>query len=127
MKYMKQFILILFICFLGELCNYWIPLPIPASIYGLIFLLAGLLSGIIKLEQVDETATFLVEIMPIMFIPAGVGLITAYSDLRPNLLAILVITVLTTVLVMGITGVTAQCIMKHTKSPKDKEDSKNEH
>ena len=72
MKYVKQFLIISAICLIGELCRYILPFPIPSSIYGLILLLTGLLTGLIKLEQVDETATFLVDIMPIMFIPAGV-------------------------------------------------------
>lgn len=120
MKYVKQFFILLFICFIGELCRYFIPLPVPASIYGLVFMLFGLISGLIKLEQVDETATFLVEIMPVMFIPAGVGLITSYADLRPHLAGIVVITVLTTVLVMGVTGITAQFVIRHA-SQKEKE------
>lgn len=124
MKYVKQFLVILLICFLGELCKYWIPLPIPASIYGLVLLLAGLMTGAIKLEQVDETATFLVDIMPIMFIPAGVGLITSYDALRPNLAAIIIITVVTTVTVMGVTGVTAQFIMKRKENQTEKRSEK---
>ncbi len=120
MKYVKQFLLILFICFLGELCKYWIPLPVPASIYGLILLLAGLMTGVIKVGQVDETAAFLVDIMPIMFIPAGVGLITSYDILRPNLAAIVIITVVTTVIVMGVTGITAQFIMNRKENRTEK-------
>lgn len=50
------------------------PLPVPASVYGLVLMLGALASGILKLEQVEEAADFLVEIMPVMFVPAGVGL-----------------------------------------------------
>lgn len=115
MKYVKQFLIILIICFLGELCRFFIPLPIPASIYGLVFMLVCLMSGTIKLEQVDETATFFTEIMPVLFIPAGVGLLASYHALKPHLLAILLITFVTTVVVMGMTGVVAQQMMKHQK------------
>ena len=69
----------------------------------------------------DETAVFLIDIMPVMFIPAGVGLLTSIEALRPNLAAIAVITILTTVLVMGITGITAQFIMERKKGRDDKE------
>ena len=82
-------------------------------------MLIGLICGVIKLEQVNETATFLVEIMPIMFIPAGVGLLVSYDALKPNLVSVSVITLLTTVIVMGVTGVVAQIIMKHTKRKED--------
>ena len=83
MKYVKQFWIILLFCALGEGFRVLLPLPIPASVYGLILLLVALLTGSIKLERVEETADFLVEIMPVMFIPAGVGLLTAWGVLQP--------------------------------------------
>ena len=64
---------------------------------------------------------FLIDIMPVMFIPAGVGLLTSIEALRPNLTAIIVITILTTVLVMGITGITAQFVMERKKDRDGKE------
>lgn len=106
---------------MGELLKYLIPLPIPTSIYGLILMLTALLSGILKVDQVDDTAVFLIDIMPVMFIPAGVGLLTSIEALRPNLTAIIVITILTTVLVMGITGITAQFVMERKKDRDGKE------
>ena len=121
MKHIRQFLIILLFCFLGELLKYLIPLPIPTSIYGLVLMLTALLTGILKVDQVDETAVFLIDIMPVMFIPAGVGLLTSIAALRPNLAAIAVITILTTVLVMGITGITAQFIMERKKGRDDKE------
>lgn len=122
MKYVKQFLILLTVCFLGELCKYLIPLPIPASIYGLILLLASLLSGIIKLEQVDDTAVFLIDIMPVMFIPAGAGLLVSYPSLKPHLAAIIAITIITTILVMGVTGLTAQAVMKKKNRKEGKQE-----
>lgn len=115
MKYLKQFIIILAISFGGEILKTLIPLPVPASIYGMVILFFGLLSGIIKLEQVKETGKFLIEIMPVMFIPAGVGLMSSFSVLRPMLLPVSIITVLTIVTVMIATGHVSQYIIRHDK------------
>ena len=112
MKYIWQMTVILSVTCLAELLKYFIPLPIPASIYGLVLMFLLLCSGIIKLHQVRETADFLVEIMPMMFIPAAVGLLDSWEVLRPILLPVAVIIPLTTVLVMGITGRTAQFILQ---------------
>ena len=68
MKYIRQFIIIILISFIGEVLNYLLPLPIPASIYGLVLMLLGLVRGLIPLAAVRDTAHFLVEIMPLMFI-----------------------------------------------------------
>ena len=41
MKYIKQFFIILLISFLGEALHALLPLPIPASIYGIVLLFAA--------------------------------------------------------------------------------------
>ena len=112
MKYLKQFAVILTMTFLGEMLHLLLPLPVPASIYGMVLMLISLMTGIIKLEQVRETGTFLIEIMPIMFIPAGVGLLNSWSSLRPILIPVLVITVVSTIFVMGISGKVTQFVIR---------------
>ena len=80
MKYIKQFGIILLISFLGEILRAVIPLPIPASIYGLVLMLAALMTHLLPLEAVQDSGKFLIEIMPLMFIPAAVGLLDSWSD-----------------------------------------------
>ena len=63
-----------------------------------------LFTGILKVEHVKETGEFLIEIMPLMFIPAGVGLLTSWSLLQSFLVPLLVITVVSTFIVMIVTG-----------------------
>lgn len=117
MKFLKQFSIILFISFLGEILHMLIPLPVPASVYGLVLMLGALITGVLKLGQVRETATFLIEIMPVMFIPAGVGLMESWSSLQPVWLPVILITIVTTILVMAVTGrVTQGMIGKEKKN-----------
>lgn len=115
MKYVKQFCIIILVSFLGEALYALLPLPIPASVYGLILMLLALQTGILKLPQVKETAVFLVEIMPVMFIPAGVGLINSWSVLKPIWLPVSIITVATTVIVMAVTGRVTQFVIRRNK------------
>ena len=79
MKYIRQFLWILLFSFAGELLKFVIPLPVPASIYGLLLLLLALVTGILRLESVKETSKFLIEIMPLMFNPAAVGLLDSWE------------------------------------------------
>ncbi|MCI9614696.1 MAG: CidA/LrgA family protein [Dorea sp.] len=117
MLYLRQFCIILFVSFLGELLHVIIPLPIPASVYGLVLMLAALCTGIIRLNQVKETAGFLIEIMPVMFIPAAAGLLNSWSLLRPVWLPFIVITLVSTIIVMGVTGqITQRMIQKDMKN-----------
>ena len=100
MQYMRQFGIILGVTCIGELIKYFVPLPIPGSIYGLVMMLVLLMTGIVKLHQVKDVAEFLIEIMPLMFIPAGVGLLTSWKQLQGILVPVLVITVVSTFVVM---------------------------
>lgn len=104
MKYLRQFGIILGVTCAGEIMKYFIPLPIPGSIYGLILMFLLLLMRVIKVEHVKETGEFLIEIMPLMFIPAGVGLVTSWNQLQSFLVPLLVITVVSTFVVMIVTG-----------------------
>ena len=115
MKYVKQFLIILVISFVGELLKYLLPLPIPASIYGMVLLFIGLMTGWIKLEAVKETGIFLIEIMPVMFIPAGVGLMTSWGTLQEIIVPVSIITVLTIITVMIATGRVSQTIIRKSK------------
>ena len=97
MKYVRQFWIILLISAMGEALHVLIPLPVPASVYGLV---------------IKEAAEFLIEIMPVMFIPAGVGLLTAWGILKPVCVPIILITVITTVVVMIVTGRVTQAVIR---------------
>ena len=68
MKYLKQFLLILCITFVGELVKYVLPLPIPASIYGMVILFVGLMTGHIKLSSVKEAGKLLIPVAIITFV-----------------------------------------------------------
>ena len=106
---------ILAISFVGEVLKYMIPLPIPASIYGLVILFVALETGLIRLSAVKDTAKFLIEIMPLMFIPAGVGLLDSWGVLQPVILPVAVITIVSTIIVMGVSGVVTQAVIRRQK------------
>ena len=118
MKYLKQFGLILLITFLGEILKAVIPLPIPASIYGLLLMFIALQTRIIKIDYIHDAAIFLIEVMPIMFIPAAAGLKDSWVVLKPICVPIIVITLLTTVIVMVVTGIVTQFVIKMEKKSK---------
>ena len=118
MKYLRQFMIILLVSFAGELLKYIMPFPVPASIYGLIILFVLLETGILKLDAVKETSVFLIEIMPLMFIPAGVGLMESWGDLNSMLVEVIVIILVSTVLVMGVSGKVTELVLKRTATRK---------
>ena len=112
MKYIKQFAIILVISFIGKALNRLVPLPIPGSIYGLALLFLCLQFKVIALKDVHETSSFLVEIMPLLFIPAAVGMMSTWHILKPVLLPFSTIIVISTLCVMVVTGRVTQWIIK---------------
>ena len=115
MKYIREFRIIIVISLIGELLNYLIPLPIPSSIYGLVIMFLCLHFKIVKIADVKKTVVFLIEIMPLMFIPAAVGIIESWDIIKPNVIAYAIITIVSTVLVMAVAGRVTQFVIRHSK------------
>lgn len=120
MKYIIQFEIILAISLAGELLNRLIPLPVPASIYGMAILFTALCTGIIKVSAVKEAGMFLISMLPVMFVPAAVGLLDSWETMQGFLTALIAITLVSTVTVIAASGHITQFIIKK----KEKEDKK---
>lgn len=117
MKYLTQFLRILAFTLAGELLQRLVPLPIPASVYGLVLLFGALNTGLVKLEQVKDAGGFLISILPILFVSPAVGILDNWEAIRGALIPILALTLLSTVLTFGIAGRATQAMMgKEEKS-----------
>lgn len=121
MKYLKQFGIIIVISFLGEVLRAVLPLPVPASIYGILLMFFALYFGVLKISDVSETGKFLVEIMAVMFVPAAAGLMKSWGSLQPFFLEFLFICVSTTFIVMGVTGFVTQFVIRCQRKSGKKE------
>lgn len=104
MKHLKAFCVILCFFFAGELLQALIPLPIPAAIYGLLLLLGALCCGLIKAEKIESLSSFLLSIMPVLFVAPAVGILEHWPLIQPYLLPLLLLIVLSTVLTFGVSG-----------------------
>ena len=124
MKLLRQFLIILAISFVGEALKYLIPLPVPASIYGMVILFVGLLTGLIKLRWVKDAGKFLIAVMPVMFIPAGVGLMSSWGVLKPMLVPVLVVTVVA--IITAVTGQASQIIIRADRKRELRKAQRNE-
>lgn len=120
MKYIKQFALIVLMTFIGECLNFLIPLPVPASIYGMVLLFLCLQTGILKLSQVEETADLMLGVMPIFFISPTVSLMSSIGGIKDSLLGVFVVCIVSTAAVMVTTGLVAQFIIRRDKKEEPK-------
>ena len=111
MKFVFQFARIMAFCLAGELLHAVLPLPIPASIYGLVLLAAALLTGLVKLEQVKQTGDFLSSLFPLLFIPTVAGVMEVWDLIAGNLMPIVIALIPVTWAVMAAAGKVTQLIM----------------
>ena len=112
MKYLTQFLRITAFTLAGELLQRLIPLPVPASVYGLALLFAALCLGVVKLEQVKDAAGFLISILPILFVPTAVGILENWGMIKDDVLPIFLLALLSTVVTFGIAGRVTQNLRK---------------
>ena len=108
MDILRQFGIILALAFVGEILHALLPLPIPASIYGILLLFVMLRFKVLHVVQIRETVTF-------MFVPAAAGLLNAWGIIKPKLIPYLIIIVVGMVVVMVVSGLTTQFIINHQK------------
>ncbi|MFA4646148.1 CidA/LrgA family protein [Pyrococcus kukulkanii] len=97
--------------FLGELIEN-AGVPIPGSVLGMLLLTLALITGVVKLEDVEREGEFLVRNMSIMFIPPGVGVILYLDLLKENLVAIGVALVLSFLITLFVTAKTVEVLRR---------------
>ena len=111
MKYLSQFLILLGFTLAGEALQRLLPVPIPASVYGLVLLFLALCTGIVKVSQVRETSMFLTSILPVLFVSPTVGIVEHWQLIRPQLLSIFLLLLASTAITFGISGRITQCLM----------------
>ena len=112
MKYLPQFCIILGFTLVGEALQRLLPLPIPASVYGLVLLFLCLCFGIVKPEQVKTAGAFLTGIMSVLFVSPAVGIVSNWELIRPQLLPICLLIVASTIITFGISGGVTQLLQR---------------
>ena len=121
MKYLRQALILTAITFAGELIHYLLPLPVPASIYGLVILFALLKSGLIDIRiEIQDVGGLLLELMPLLLVPASVSFITALDTIQAMVLPVLIMGFVGTVVVMVVTGRVTQWMEHRRKGAADR-------
>ena len=112
MRYLSQFMIILGFTLIGETLHRLVPLPIPASVYGLVLLFLALCTGLLKVERVKQAGDFLISIMPVLFVSPMVGIAERWGLIAPHLVPIVLILLSTTALTFGIAGRITQWLIR---------------
>lgn len=108
----KQLTIIFGMLFIGDFICKTFNLVIPGNVLGMILMLVSLLTGIVKIEDVEEVANFFLDNLAFFFVPGTVSLMAYMDILRVSGIQILIICVISTALVMGVSGRITQFIIR---------------
>ena len=84
------------VCLVGELVASVLPLPIPASIIGMILMFILLCTHILHPKHIEKKSDFLLSNMAFFFVPAGVGILEHYDSVKNVIFPLLAVCVITT-------------------------------
>jgi holin-like protein len=78
----------------------------------MVLLLVCLALKWVKVEAVKETGTFLVSLLPLLFVVPTVGLMACWDLIREDILGIILVITLTTVLTFAVAGLLTKLLRK---------------
>lgn len=115
MSTLSQVGILMLTLLIGTLLKMVIPIPVPATVYGMIILFILLRSKLVKVEKVEPVSNVLLANLAFLFVPAGVGMINEFKTLEGHLLAVIGILFVSNFLTLFVTGHVVQLIQKRGK------------
>lgn len=115
MKIFRQLCIIFGILLLGHVFQQITGFPIPGTVLGLIILLICLLTGIVKIDMIEDISKFFLDNLAFFFVPGGVGLISSLGLIKNDWLPILMVIIISTMMVIVVTGLTVQGLNNRKK------------
>lgn len=116
---MLQALTLIFSCqLLGESLVRLLSLPLPGPVLGMLFLFLGLLLRGEIPDALGRSADTLLAHLPLLFVPAGVGVMVHWELLRaswPALLAALLIGTMVTLVVTAVTMTAVQWLLRRLR------------
>ena len=112
MKIIRQIGIIFTVCWLSQVIAEFLPFDFPASVIGMIFLFICLLTGMLKIEHIQEKSDFLLGNMAFFFVPAGVSIMNYFDILKSSAVQLLIICIVSTVITFAVTAYSVNLTMK---------------
>lgn len=117
-NFFHQALVIAIIMFISNIIESFMPVPMPASVIGLVLLFIALCTGIVKLGEVEKIGTTLTNNIGFLFVPAGVSVINSLGVLSTSPILIILLIIISTLLLLLCTGFLSQMIITKSFIPK---------
>lgn len=115
-NFFHQVLTISIVLLISHVIESFMPIPMPASVIGLVLMFIALTTGIIKLEQVEAVGTALTNNIGFLFVPAGISVINSLGILSTSPILIILLIIISTILLLVCTGIFSQMIIKPSEN-----------
>jgi holin-like protein len=97
---------------MGEVVHALVPLPIPASIWGMFLLFLALIAKIVKLRHIEDAADFILKVILVLFVVPAVGVMDSFAELAGIWYFVAAIIVITYLAAFASTGYIADFLLR---------------
>lgn len=111
MKHLYSITVLMASLFVGSVIKNLLGLPIPETVYAMIYLFLLLYTGVVKYEAVEKFSGVLLGTMAMYFIPPAVGLVNSYPLIADKIIPFIIISVVSTILTFISTGLTVKFLV----------------
>lgn len=112
MNYIRQLGVLIACCVAGDALSILLHGALPGNVLGLTLLLLLLIFGPVRLDHVEHTADFLLQNMAFFFLPACLGVLEIFAQIKSEILAMLAVCVLTTLCTAAATAFTVHIVFR---------------
>jgi len=116
---LKAFLILCLCVFAGDILHLMTHVPLPGAVIGLVLLLVYLVVRRGPDPELHKVSSSLLQNMTVLFVPAGVGLMTQLPALEKDLWPIAVAIGISTILGMFVTAALMHLINKARRSDAD--------
>ena len=110
---------------IGTAIQLFFRLTVPGAVIGMVLLFIVLVLRKKPLREIDKASKLLLRFLPLLFVPAGVGVVDQFGLIQKEWLPLSVTMVVTLVATIAFTGLVMQACLRLTekKSAKKKKDA----
>ncbi|MDP4525411.1 antiholin-like murein hydrolase modulator LrgA [Bacillus halotolerans] len=122
--FLTQAFIFAVVMLVSNMISAFVPIPIPASVVGLVLLFLLLCLKVIKLEQVETLGASLTSLIGFLFVPSGISVMNSLGVMQQYGLQIVLVILLATIILLGATGLFSQLILTLSGKRKTADDIK---
>ncbi|WOQ71172.1 antiholin-like murein hydrolase modulator LrgA [Bacillus stratosphericus] len=122
--FLSQAFIFATVMFVSNLISMYLPIPMPASVIGLVLLFILLTTKIVRLEQVEQLGSSLTGLISFLFVPSGISVIQSLGVMQEVGVQVVGVIIIATIMLLAATGLFSQLLMQLSERPQQRQKTK---